>query len=84
MFYGISTIVGYLMPDPLYTYIYKIYDMVWFGFMAYCNILTFDLAVNQETGAPGRRYQYITLIVDGLNSVQSRRPQEAVGRQTMI
>ena len=30
-FNGISTIVGYLMPDPLYTYIYmyQIY-MTWF------------------------------------------------------
>ena len=27
-FYGISTIVGYLMPNPLYTYICK---YVWFG-----------------------------------------------------
>ena len=34
-FYGISTIVGYLMPNPLYTYILDIYDWVWFGFMAY-------------------------------------------------
>ena len=34
-FYGISTIVGYLMPNPLYTYILNIYDLVWFGFMAY-------------------------------------------------
>ena len=33
-FYGISTIVGYLMPNPLYTYILNIYDLVWFGFMA--------------------------------------------------
>ena len=30
-----------------------------------CNILTFDPAVNQETGASGRRYQDITLTVDG-------------------
>ena len=31
-FYGISTIVGYLMPNPLYTYILNIYDLrlVWF------------------------------------------------------
>ena len=29
-FYGISTIVGYLMPNPLYTYIYNIYDLVGF------------------------------------------------------
>ena len=32
-FYGISTIVGYLMPNPLYTYILNIYDLVWLGFM---------------------------------------------------
>ena len=34
-FYGISTIVDYLMPDPLYTYISNIYDLVCLGFMAY-------------------------------------------------
>ena len=34
-FYGISTIVGYLMPSPLYTDISNIYDLVWFDFMAY-------------------------------------------------
>ena len=34
-FYGISTIVGYLMPKPLYTYILNIYDLIWLGFMAY-------------------------------------------------
>ena len=34
-FYGISTIVGYLMPNPLYTSILNIYDLVWLGFMAY-------------------------------------------------
>ena len=28
--YGISTIVGYLMPNPLYTYILDIYDLVSF------------------------------------------------------
>ena len=33
--YGISTIVGYLMPNLLYTYILDLYDLVWFGFMAY-------------------------------------------------
>ena len=30
-FYGISTIIGYLMPNPLYTYIFNIKDLVWFG-----------------------------------------------------
>ena len=34
-FYGISTIVGYLMPNPLYTYILNIYDLARLGFMAY-------------------------------------------------
>ena len=33
--YGISTIVGYLMPNLLYTYILNIYDLVLVGFMAY-------------------------------------------------
>ena len=32
-FYGISTIVGYLMPNPLYRYILNIYDLVWLGFI---------------------------------------------------
>ena len=31
--YGISTIVVYLMPNPLYTYMLNIYDFVGFGFM---------------------------------------------------
>ena len=35
LFYGISTIAGYLTPNPLYTYILNIYDLVWFGFMAF-------------------------------------------------
>ena len=34
-FYGISTIVGYLMINPLYTYILDIYDLILLGFMAY-------------------------------------------------
>ena len=34
-FYGIWNIVGHLMPNPFYTYILNIYDLVWFGFMAY-------------------------------------------------
>ena len=36
--YGISTIVGYLMPNPLYTYKLNIYDLVWLVFMAYCRL----------------------------------------------
>ena len=38
-FYGISTIVGYLMPNPLHTYILNIYDLVWLGFMEYQPLL---------------------------------------------
>ena len=34
-FDAISNIVGYLMPNPVYTYILSIYDLVWLGFMAY-------------------------------------------------
>ena len=34
-FYGISTIVCYLMPNHLYTYILNVYDLVWVSFMAY-------------------------------------------------
>ena len=34
-FHGISIIVGYLMPNPLYIYILNIYDLVWLGFMEY-------------------------------------------------
>ena len=34
-FHGISIIVGYLMPNPLYTYILNTYNLVLFGFMAY-------------------------------------------------
>ena len=34
-FYVIATNVGYLMPNPLYTYISNKYDLVWLGFMAY-------------------------------------------------
>ena len=30
-FYGISTLVGYSMLNPLYTYKSNIYDLVWFS-----------------------------------------------------
>ena len=48
------------------------------------NVLTFDPAVNQGTGASGQRHQDIALTVDGLNSVQMQRSQEAGGYQTII
>ena len=34
-FYGIATIVLYLMLNTIYTYILNISDLVWLGFMAY-------------------------------------------------
>ena len=34
-FYDISTIVSYIIPNPFYTYISNIYDLVWLGFLAY-------------------------------------------------
>ena len=34
-FYGISTIISYLMPNSLYTHILDIYDLVWLSFIAY-------------------------------------------------
>ena len=34
-FYGISTMVGYLMLNLVYTYVLDIYDLIWLGFMAY-------------------------------------------------
>ena len=34
-FYGISTFVGYFISNPISTCILSIYDLVWFGFMAY-------------------------------------------------
>ena len=34
-FYGISTSVGYLMPNPFYACILNIYDLVWLVFKAY-------------------------------------------------
>ena len=38
-FYGISTIVGYLMINHPYTYIWNICDLVWLGFMVYQPLL---------------------------------------------
>ena len=44
-FYGISTVVSYLMPNPLYAYILKIHDTVWLGFMAYKSLLVFSCQI---------------------------------------
>ena len=34
-FYDTSTFLGYLMPNPFYTYILYIYDLLAFGLMAH-------------------------------------------------
>ena len=34
-FMAYQLLLGYLMPNSLYTYILTIYDLVWLGFMAY-------------------------------------------------
>ena len=34
-FYGISTIVGYSMPNPAYAYIMDVYDLLWFVFWVF-------------------------------------------------
>ena len=39
-FYSISTIVGYLIPNPFYSYILNIYDLVWFGLVWFYGIST--------------------------------------------
>ena len=33
-FYGISSIVGYLTPNSVYTNILEIYGLIWLGFVA--------------------------------------------------
>ena len=55
-FYGISTIVGYLMQNPLYTYILNIYDLVWLGFYGISTILGYLM--------PNPLYTYILNIYD--------------------
>ena len=40
-FYGISTIVGYLMPNPFYTYkqfYFKQFSLVWVQFFVYAQL----------------------------------------------
>ena len=41
-FYDISTIVCYLMPNPVFTYILNIYDLVWLAFMPYQHCVLFN------------------------------------------
>ena len=58
-FYGISPIVGYLMPNPLYTYILNIYDLVglgWVGFYGISTIVGYLM--------PNPLYTYILNIYD--------------------
>ena len=41
-FYDISTIVAYEMTNALSTYILDIYDLIWFGFMVYQQLLVIN------------------------------------------
>ena len=52
--YGISTIVSYLMPNPIYTYILNIYDLV--GFYGITTIVGYLM--------PNPLYTYILNIYD--------------------
>ena len=47
---------GYLMPNPLYTYILHVYDLVWLNFMAYQPLLGYLM--------PNPLYTYILNIYD--------------------
>ena len=44
-FYGISTIIGYLMLNPVYTYISNIYDFVWFAFYGISTIIGYLMLI---------------------------------------
>ena len=44
IFYSISTLVGYFVPNPLYTYILDMYDL--FGFYG---ILTINNSINNQS-----------------------------------
>ena len=59
-FYGISTIVGYLMANPLYKYISNIYDLVCLGLwhINYCRLFN----------AKSDLYIYIKYMLNKINS----------------
>ena len=61
-FYGISTIVGYLMPNPFYKYILNIYDLVWFGLVWFLWHINHCGVFNAKSSL----YIYIRYIVLGL------------------
>ena len=58
-FYGISTIVGYLMSNPFYTHISNIYDLAWLGLVGFHDILTIVGHL-----IPNPLYTYISNIYD--------------------
>ena len=62
-FYGISTIIFYLMPNPLYTYIYETY-MIWFGLVLWhvnhCRLF------NAESSLIKCIYDLLTHFVDNI------------------
>ena len=47
-FYDISAILDYLMPNPFYTYISNIYDLVWFGLIlwhiSHCRLFNIEFS----------------------------------------
>ena len=51
VFYGISTLVGYLMPNPVYTYILKY--MIWYGWVLWhinhCRLFNDKFCLQDET-----------------------------------
>ena len=66
-FYGISTIVGYLMPNPLYTYISNIYNLVWLGWVLWhCRLFILFLVglfmACRLFNAKSHSYKYIRYI----------------------
>ena len=87
LFLNILLVLSGIIPYSGFTRLSNVLclqDLICHSCSVFCNILTFDPAINREIGASGRRYRDITLTVDGLNSVQMRFSHEAGGRQAMI
>ena len=68
-FYGISTIVGYLRPNPLYTYILNIYDLVWLGLNLVVFFCSLKIAVD---GAP--KFSFVALRLKHLETLSEDFP----------
>ena len=67
-FYGISTIVGYLMPNPLYTYVYVFCTQL-NGFKYFYLIQIILFTINHlYTQLNGTKYCYALLTIQFNNS----------------